>query len=59
MYIDFIHTIFTILENQGAKELRGFDIGFGTNFIYPILGIQKYGWEITGSEINEESMEWV
>ena len=56
MYIDFIKTIFDVLEND--DNLHGFDIGFGANMIYPILGIQKYGWTMSGSEINDDSILW-
>ena len=36
----------------------GFDIGVGANCIYPTLALLKYGWEMTGSELNKQSKDW-
>ena len=36
----------------------GFDIGVGANCIYPVLGTLKFGWKMSGSDINKESIDW-
>ena len=34
------------------------DIGVGSSCIYPFLGHRLYGWQFTGSDIDEDSLEW-
>lgn len=39
------------------KDISMLDIGTGANLIYPILGTHHFGWQCTGSELNEESIK--
>ena len=32
--------------------------GVGANFIYPILAISEFEWIMSGSEVNNKSIEW-
>jgi 23S rRNA (adenine1618-N6)-methyltransferase len=51
---DMIHNIADLLN--GARNVRGLDIGVGANCIYPIIGHYEYGWTFVGSDINPESL---
>jgi len=54
---DYIHHIAEILENEGLEEtIKGLDVGMGANCIYPILGAQIYGWQMVGSDIDENAI---
>lgn len=53
--VDYIHHIADLLSSQ-KKKVHGLDIGIGANAIYSILGTQVYGWKMTGSDINEDSL---
>lgn len=33
----------------------GIDIGTGSNLIYALLGVKKYNWHMTATEIEENS----
>lgn len=60
---DYIHGIADLLSmnNNGAipqgDHIKGLDIGIGANAIYPIIGIQTYGWRFVGSDIDPISVE--
>lgn len=40
--------IFPVTGTKG-NIIKGFDIGTGTNCIYPILGASTLGWKFVGS----------
>lgn len=60
---DYIHYMADLLaeNNEGTiptgPEIRCFDVGVGANVIYPIIGIQTYGWSFTGSDIHREALD--
>lgn len=60
---DYIHYMADLLaENKDGAiptgpEVRCFDVGVGANLIYPIIGIQTYGWSFTGSDIHREALD--
>ncbi|BAJ04228.1 23S rRNA (adenine(1618)-N(6))-methyltransferase RlmF [Shewanella violacea] len=37
-------------------KIKALDIGTGANGIYPILGIQSYGWQFTASDVDSLSI---
>ena len=60
---DYIHYIADLLAefNGGkaptGKNIKGLDVGIGSNCIYPIIGNSVYGWSFVGSDIEKESIE--
>ncbi|MGS0681081.1 23S rRNA (adenine(1618)-N(6))-methyltransferase RlmF [Shewanella sp. 125m-7] len=61
---DYIHYVADLLavNTAGKKQLakgakiRALDIGTGANVIYPLLGIQSYGWDFVGSDVDPLSI---
>jgi 23S rRNA (adenine1618-N6)-methyltransferase len=58
--VDYLHYVADLLA-EGGKVPRGrkisvLDIGTGANGIYPILGIQSYGWQFVGTDIDPRSL---
>ncbi len=55
---DYIHYLADLLaqNNDGlipkGESVRGLDIGVGANCIYPIIGVQEYGWSFVGSDVD-------
>lgn len=62
---DYIHYLADLLaeSNNGSVprggSIKGLDIGVGANGIYPIIGHQEYGWNFTGSDIDEGAVKTV
>ncbi len=59
---DYIHYIADLLaekeqEIPAGTSVKGLDIGTGANLIYPLLGHRSYGWTMTGTDINKDSLE--
>ncbi len=60
--VDYIHYLADLLvENGQGKPPKGtkvkvLDIGTGANGIYPILGVQSYGWQFVASDIEPKSL---
>lgn len=60
---DYIHYLADLLaqENEGTVPrgslLTGLDIGLGANCIYPIIGVQEYGWSFVGSDIDPRAIK--
>jgi 23S rRNA (adenine1618-N6)-methyltransferase len=65
---DYIHSIADLLaetlpgqnidDTQAkGKQIKGLDIGTGANLIYPIIGSQTYGWQMTGTDVHEPSYQ--
>ncbi|MEO5583691.1 MAG: 23S rRNA (adenine(1618)-N(6))-methyltransferase RlmF [Saprospiraceae bacterium] len=60
---DYIHYMADLLgEYNNGKiptgiKISAMDIGIGANAIYPIIGIQEYGWHFIGTEVNGPSLE--
>jgi 23S rRNA (adenine1618-N6)-methyltransferase len=60
---DYIHHIadFLCRNNYGkiptGTQIKCFDIGVGASCIYPIIGVQEYGWSFIGSDIDPVAIE--
>ena len=58
--VDYLHYIADLLAHKGAvvkgSSIRVCDIGTGANGIYPLLGIQTYGWQFVASDIDPVSI---
>ncbi|MEP7320467.1 MAG: 23S rRNA (adenine(1618)-N(6))-methyltransferase RlmF [Saprospiraceae bacterium] len=60
---DYIHYMADLLGeyNNGkipiGRKISAMDIGIGANAIYPIIGIQEYGWHFIGTEVHSPSLE--
>ena len=60
---DYIHYIADLLaeSNDGVipkgSQIKGLDVGIGSNCIYPIVGNRVYDWDFVGSDIEDESIE--
>ncbi|KAL3533916.1 hypothetical protein ACH5RR_007437 [Cinchona calisaya] len=62
---NYIHWIEDLLSSDIIPDCRadgdvvkGFDIGTGTNCIYPLLGASLLGWRFVGSDITDVALEW-
>lgn len=60
---EYIHHIADVLsevygEIPTGKKIKVLDIGIGSNCIYPIIGINEYGWQFVGSEIDGQAIKW-
>ena len=61
--VDYVHYIADLLgsKNRGkvpkGSKVNCLDIGVGANCIYPILGVNEYGWSFTGADIDLTSIE--
>lgn len=55
---DYVHYLADLLAEANAgivpkgKMVKGLDVGLGANCIYPIIGVQEYGWSFVGSDID-------
>ncbi len=54
--VDYIHHIADLIPSDQTL-IKGLDVGVGANAIYTILGTQIYGWQMTGCDINAESIQ--
>ncbi len=61
--VDYLHYVADLLagdhsetEKSTAATVRVLDVGTGANGIYPILGIQTYGWKFVGSDVDPISI---
>ena len=60
---DYIHYLAELLSvNKKGKVptgsgLKCLDIGVGANCIYPIIGVNEYGWSFTGTEIDPVAID--
>ncbi len=60
---DYIHYAADLLsgKNNGiiptGNNIKCLDIGTGANCIYPIIGINEYGWSFTGTDIDPVAIE--
>ncbi|MGI2175116.1 23S rRNA (adenine(1618)-N(6))-methyltransferase RlmF [Shewanella ulleungensis] len=59
--VDYLHYIADLLAPKGqlihGPNIRALDIGTGANGIYPLLGIQTYGWQFVASDIDPVSID--
>lgn len=62
---DYIHYLADLLAqcNDGlvpkGKHIKALDIGVGANCIYPIIGVQEYGWSFVGSDVDQGAVKAV
>ncbi|BFT29579.1 23S rRNA (adenine(1618)-N(6))-methyltransferase RlmF [Alteromonas sp. D210916BOD_24] len=53
---DYIHGIADLLKSTSIdpsnSPVKGLDIGVGANAIYPIIGVNSYGWQFVGSDVD-------
>lgn len=58
---DYIHYVADLLNTNNripiGTSIRCLDIGVGANCIYPIIGVNEYGWSFVASEVNPVSAE--
>ncbi len=64
---DYIHHIAQLLNPDNSNNnpqkthnpqgIRALDIGTGANLIYPIIGVQAYGWRFTATDIDPVAVE--
>ncbi|WP_371931176.1 23S rRNA (adenine(1618)-N(6))-methyltransferase RlmF [Shewanella sp. ULN5] len=58
--VDYLHYIADLLAVKGkvpkGARIQALDIGTGANGIYPLLGIQCYGWQFIASDIDPQSI---
>lgn len=59
---DYVHYIADLLADQKGEiptgaSVKGLDVGVGANLVYPLIAHQSYGWQMTGTDINEESLK--
>ena len=59
---DYVHYIADLLAENSTKipkssSIKGLDVGVGANVVYPLIAHQSYGWEMLGTDINEQSLE--
>ncbi|GAA0791048.1 ribosomal RNA large subunit methyltransferase F [Shewanella aestuarii] len=58
--VDYLHYIADLLAVKGkvpkGARVQALDIGTGANGIYPLLGIQCYGWQFIASDIDPLSI---
>ncbi|MCH7414505.1 23S rRNA (adenine(1618)-N(6))-methyltransferase RlmF [Belliella sp. R4-6] len=57
---DYIHYIADLIidkNDKSSNQTKCLDIGVGANCIYPIIGVQEYGWTFVGSDIDPEAIE--
>ena len=64
-YIDWIAKLIHASKQIDSTEnnlthpngVHVLDIGVGASCIYPLIGVSKYGWHFTGSDIDKSSLE--
>ncbi|SIT24271.1 23S rRNA m(6)A-1618 methyltransferase [Chryseobacterium ureilyticum] len=59
---DYVHYIADLLAEGNGKipegtSVKGLDIGVGANLVYPLISHQSYGWQMLGTDINEDSLK--
>lgn len=58
---EYVHQIAELIkskENDNVEDkTHCLDIGVGANCIYPLIGVHEYGWNFTGTEIDEIALE--
>ncbi|PKF73571.1 23S rRNA (adenine(1618)-N(6))-methyltransferase RlmF [Chryseobacterium sp. PMSZPI] len=59
---DYVHYIADVLAEPSGEiptgtAIKGLDIGVGANLVYPLIGHRSYGWQMLGTDINEDSLK--
>lgn len=58
---DYVHHAADLLNNRPVSRqdqpVRMLDIGTGANLIYPMIASQAFGWQVVGSDINQQALQ--
>lgn len=59
---DYVHYIADLLAGQNDEiptgtSIKGLDIGVGANLVYPLISHRSYGWNMLGTDINQDSLK--
>jgi 23S rRNA (adenine1618-N6)-methyltransferase len=55
---DYVHHLSDLLGNKvQGSTIKCLDIGVGANCIYPIVGINEYGWSFVGTDIDSKALD--
>lgn len=59
---DYVHYLADLLADEigeipKGNFVKGLDIGVGANLVYPLISNSSYGWEMIGTDINQDSLE--
>ncbi|MFZ4927792.1 23S rRNA (adenine(1618)-N(6))-methyltransferase RlmF [Chryseobacterium sp. Mn2064] len=59
---DYVHYIADLLADKEnhipeGSSVKGLDIGVGANLVYPLIAQRSYGWQMMGTDINEDSLK--
>ena len=52
--VDYLFHLRDLIGKEGSKKIL--DIGCGANLIYPIAGIQLFGWRFVASDIDKKAI---
>lgn len=56
---DYLHHVADLLgATARAPGVRLLDIGVGANCIYPIIGVQEFGWSFVGADVDPVAINW-
>ncbi len=59
---DYVHYLADLLSEEkgeipNGNSVKGLDIGTGANLVYPLIANFSYGWEMLGTDVNQNSLE--
>jgi len=59
---DYVHYLADLLSEEKGEiptgnSVKGLDIGTGANLVYPLIANFSYGWEMLGTDVNQNSLE--
>ena len=59
---DYVHYLADLLaEDNGeiptGNSVKGLDIGTGANLVYPLIANSLHGWEMLGTDIDQDSLD--
>lgn len=59
---DYVHYLADLLSEEKGEiptgnSVKGLDIGTGANLVYPLIANFFYGWEMLGTDVNQNSLE--
>jgi 23S rRNA (adenine1618-N6)-methyltransferase len=61
---DYLHHVADLLaEDDPAAishrpDISVLDIGSGANCVYPLIGVQTYGWRFVGTDVDPAAVDW-
>lgn len=59
-YIHYAADLLASVNNQNiptGRKVKVLDIGVGANCVYPIIGVNEYGWQFVGSDIDPTAVK--